>query len=84
MTEAHTGLHEDCAPCRVIRSRRAVLMTRAIHAPEGLTPYQFTRGMTKPDSLQFWVDAKALGLIVVGKSPRGAKLLALPSEEVSP
>jgi len=58
-------------------------MTRALHAPEGLTPYQFTRGMTKDDSLAFWVDAKALGLVVVGKSRHGAKVLALPSEAVS-
>ena len=83
MTDAHDGLHEDCAPCRVIRSRRAVLMTRALHAPEGLTPYQFTRGMSKPDSLAFWVDAKALGLVRVGTSPRGARMYALPSETVS-
>lgn len=82
MTEhEHDGLDLDCPACKVIRSRRAVLLTRALHAPEGLTHYEFTRGMTKADSLAFWVDARALGLIVVGQSRRGAKLLALPSYE---
>lgn len=82
MTEPHDGLHEDCAPCRVIRSRRAVLMTRALHAPEGLTAYQFTKGMSKDDSLAFWNDAKALGLVGVGTNDRGTKVFALPSTEV--
>jgi len=59
--------------------RRSLIMTRALHAPDGLTPYVFTRGMSKADALQFWNDAKALGLRVVGKSARGAKVLALPS-----
>lgn len=77
----HDGLAMDCPACAVIRSRRAVLMTRALHAPAGLTPYDYTRGMTKADSLAFWTDARALGLIVVGQSRRGAKLLALPSYE---
>lgn len=79
----HDGRHEDCPPCRIIRSRRAVLMTRALHNPEGLTPYQFTRGMSKNDSLAFWVDAKALGLVSVGTNSRGTKMFALPSEESS-
>jgi hypothetical protein len=78
----HDGLTMDCAPCRVIRSRRAVLLTRALHAPEGLTPYDFTRGMTKADSLAFWTDARALGLIRVGTSRRSAPMYALPSYEV--
>jgi hypothetical protein len=82
VTEPHDGLDMDCAPCRVIRSRRAVLMTRALHAPEGLTPYDFTRGMTKADSLAFWTDARALGLIRVGRSKRSAPMYALPSYEV--
>lgn len=83
MTEhEHDGLTMDCAPCRVIRSRRAVLLTRALHAPAGLTPYDFTRGMTKADSLAFWADARALGLIRVGSSRRSAPMYALPSYEV--
>lgn len=46
MTEhEHDGLTMDCASCQIIRSRRAVLLTRALHAPEGLTPYDFTRGV---------------------------------------
>lgn len=77
----HDGTHEVCSFCVRIRSRRAVLMTRALHAPEGLTPYEFTKGMTKQDALQFWADAKALGFIGVGKSGRGTKLFALPSYE---
>lgn len=83
MTVDHDGTHmDDCAPCRVIRSRRAVLLTRALHAPLGLTPYEFTKGFTKDDALAFWTDARALGLISVGQSRRGAKLFALPSYEV--
>lgn len=56
-------------------------MTRALHHPEGLPPHRYTQGMMKADALQFWVDAKALGLITVGQTPRGAKLFALPSYE---
>lgn len=82
MSSEHDGTHMgDCAPCRVIRSRRAVLLTRALHHPEGLSPYEFTRGMTKADALMFWTDAKALGLITVGRSKRGARTFALPSYE---
>lgn len=58
--------------------RRPIILARARANPDGLTPYKFTKGMTKADALQFWNDAKALGLVVVGKSPRGAKILALP------
>lgn len=75
----HDGQIMDCASCRVIRSRRAVLLTRALHSPDGLTPYEFTRGMTKADSLAFWQDAKALGLVRVGTSRRSAPMYALPS-----
>jgi hypothetical protein len=78
----HDGLDLDCVGCKVVRSRRAVLTTRAIHAPLGLTPYEFTKGMTKADSLAFWVDAKALGLVRVGKSKRSTPMYALPSYEV--
>lgn len=80
----HDGRHEDCPPCRIIRSRRAVLLTRALHNPEGLTAYQFTRGMTKNDSLAFWTDARALGLVSVGVNSRGTKVFALPSEAEKP
>jgi len=65
------------------RSRRAVLMTRALHNPEGLTPYAFTKGMTKADALMFWTDAKALGFITLGNSERGARTFGLRSTEVS-
>jgi hypothetical protein len=82
VTESHDGLDMSCVPCRVIRSRRAVILTRAMHNPNGLTPYEFTRGMTKADSLAFWTDAKALGLIRVGRSKRSAPTYALPSYEV--
>lgn len=59
--------------------RRPIILARAKASPDGLTPYRYTRGFTKLDALQFWNDAKALGLVVVGTSPRGAKLLALPA-----
>lgn len=78
----HDGLDMECVQCKVIRSRRAVLLHRALHAPLGLTPYEFTRGFTKADALMFWTDAKALDLISVGKSKRGARQFALPSYEV--
>lgn len=58
--------------------RRPIILARARANPLGLTPYRFTKGMTKLDALQFWNDAKALGLVTVGISPRGAKMLALP------
>lgn len=80
--ETHDGLNMECAACQAIRARRAVLLTRALHAPKGLTRYQYTRGMTKADALLFWVDAKALGFIVVGEQPSGGRLFALPSVEV--
>lgn len=63
-------------------SRRAVLMTRALHAPGGLTAYEFTKGMGKDDSMRFWQDAKALHFVTLGKNERGTKLLGLRSEVV--
>lgn len=78
----HDGLDMGCTVCKVVRSRRAVLMTRALHAPDGLTPYEFTRGFAKADALMFWADAKAIGLVGVGRSKRGARRFALPSYEV--
>lgn len=60
--------------------RQSVLRNRARRNPDGLTPYRYTQGFTKADALQFWVDAKTIGLVVVGRSPRGAKVLALPAE----
>lgn len=62
------------------RSRRAVILTRALHAPQGLTPYAYTRGMSKADALMFWTDAKALGLVRLGTSERGARTFGLRSE----
>lgn len=82
MTETHDGLDMECVACRAIRARRAVLLTRALHAPEGLTRYQYTRGMTKADALLFWADAKVLGFIPLGRTSRGQRLFALPSVEV--
>ena len=81
----HTGQHPDhweCTECKHIRSRRAVITTRALHTPEGASPYEYTKGMTKADALQFWVDAKALGMVGVGKSKRGARLFALPNYSI--
>jgi hypothetical protein len=75
----HTGQHlAGCEACIAFR-RQAVIFHRALHAPEGLTQYEFTKGMTKMDALKFWSDARLLGLISVGQSKRGAKLFALPS-----
>lgn len=80
--EPHTGQHlQGCVSCHEFY-RRSTLLHRALHAPEGLTPYQFTKGMAKADALLFWTDAKALGFIRVGTSPRGTRLFALPSYEV--
>jgi len=73
-------VNADLTPAeRRTRDRQGILITRALHAPEGLTAYAYTEGMTKADAQLFWADAKALGLRVVGSSDRG-KLLALPSE----
>lgn len=62
------------------RTRTALLMTRALHAPAGLTYYEFTKGFPKLDAEQFWVDAKAIGLRSIGRSRLGDLLLALPSK----
>lgn len=80
--EPHTGQHPaSCADCEAFR-RRMVILHRALHAPHGLTPYGYTRGMSQRDALQFWNDARALKLVTVGRSSHGVKLLALPSIEV--
>jgi hypothetical protein len=65
-----------------VQSRRDVIMTRALHAPEGLTAYAYTKGMTKADSMAFWTDAKALGFVGLGMNARGTKLFGLRSEVV--
>ena len=79
----HTGQHKrPCSGCHAFH-RRNLIMHRALHAPEGLTQRKFAAGMEKADALLFWVDVKALGMIVVGKTRAGAKLYALPSVEVS-
>jgi hypothetical protein len=62
------------------RTRRAELLTRALHEPAGLTYYEFTRGFPKREAEQFWVDAKALGFRSIGRSKLGDLLLALPSK----
>lgn len=78
----HSGQHlYGCDRCHIVNRRNAIL-TRALNAPEGLPPHRFTAGMSKADALQFWVDAKALNLMVVGKTERGAKLFALRSYRV--
>lgn len=60
--------------------RQGMLMALALHNPEGLTAYGYTKGMTKADALAFWNDAKALGFVVLGRNARGTKLLGLRSE----
>ncbi len=70
----------EAAEARAVRSRRAVLMTRALHAPEGLTKYAYTKGMTKADAMAFWTDAKALGFVGLGTNDRGTKVFGLRSE----
>lgn len=60
--------------------RQATLMHRALHNPEGLTQYAYTKGMTKDDALQFWNDAKALGFVRLGTSAKGARTFGLRSE----
>lgn len=72
----------DCLERRRTLSRRRTILSRAMANPSGLTPSGYTKGFYKSDALAFWKDAKALGLVVVGRSPRGAKVLAL-SEEAS-
>lgn len=67
---------------RVTASRRSVLRARAVAHPEGMPPYKYTGGFTKDDALMFWTDAKALGLVVIGKTPRGASLYALPTAPI--
>lgn len=80
--EGNQGDHPaECRPCKRVRSRRSVLLHRALHNPQGITPYEFTRGFTKEDALMFWTDARALGLVGVGRSKRGGRLFALPSYE---
>lgn len=78
----HPGAVCNCPRCReavVARRRRALIRSRARRHPDGLTQYQFTRGMTRADALRFWGDARYLDLVVVGKSTRGASMLALRS-----
>lgn len=62
------------------QSRRNVLMTRALHAPEGLTKYEYTKGFTKADSIKFWVDSHALGFVRLGVNARGTARYGLRSE----
>lgn len=69
---------------RVTAARRSKLRARAILHPEGLPPHKFTAGFTKADALMFWTDAKAVGLVRVGITPRGARLFAFPSGSIEP
>lgn len=64
------------------QSRRNVLLTRALHNPEGLTKYEFTKGFTKADAIRFWVDAGALGFVRLGVNSRGTAMYGLRSEVV--
>ena len=70
----------EAAEAKHVQARRNVILTRALHAPEGLTAYAYTKGMTKADSMAFWTDAKALGFIGLGTNQRGTKLFGLRSE----
>lgn len=60
--------------------RREIIRGRADAHPEGQPAHRFTQGFTKADALQFWVDAQALGLVTVGKTDRGARLMGYPPE----
>jgi len=62
------------------QTRRNVLMTRALHNPDGLTKYEYTKGFTKADSIRFWVDAGALGFVRLGVNARGTAMYGLRSE----
>ena len=57
--------------------RQRILRRRARQAPG--TRYMLTKGFTKTDALQFWNDARAIGLVAVGVSPRGGKLFGYPT-----
>ena len=67
---------------RVTASRHALLRSRALAHPEGLPPHKFTAGLPKSAALMFWTDAREIGLIRVGVTPRGARLFALQSYAV--
>lgn len=83
MRQLADALYPEVPPAeRRERSRRAVLMTRALHAPEGLTKYEYTKGMTKADALLFWGDSHALGFVRLGENSRGTKRYGLRSEVV--
>lgn len=78
----HTPPEASCQKCQHVTYRRGVILTRAMHNPLGLPPWRYTQGLTKDDALQFWNDAKFLGLVRVGTTRRGSPLYALPSYEV--
>ena len=68
------------AELRATRSRRGVLILRALHSPEGLTKYGYTKGMLKIDAMRFWNDARTLGFVKLGTNARGTNLFGFRSE----
>ncbi len=78
--EIEADYKAEAAEAAHVRSRRDVILTRALHAPEGLTAYAYTKGMVKADAMAFWTDAKALGFVGLGTNQRGTKLFGLRSE----
>ena len=70
------------AELRAARSRRGVLILRALHSPEGLTKYGYTKGMLKIDAMKFWTDARTLGFVKLGTNTRGTNLFGFRSEPI--
>lgn len=64
-----------------ILARRGYLKRLANEHPEGLTKYGFTKGMTKQDAMQFWVDAQVIGFAKLGANARGTNVFGWPPRE---
>jgi hypothetical protein len=60
--------------------RQAAILKLARATTDGLTAYSYTRGFPKYDAMQFWNDAKALGLVRNGNTPRGTARYKLPDD----
>lgn len=59
--------------------RQASIKALAEQTTDGLTAYSYTRGFGKYDAMQFWNDAKALGLVRNGNNSRGTARYKLPT-----
>ena len=59
-------------------TRQASIKALAKQTTDGLTAYAYTRGFGKYDAMQFWNDAKAIGLVRNGNTPRGTARYVLP------